>query len=67
MNYETICDPVKAAEVHGFNFFRDQNGSVTARCCWCLVGFDVTTENAETVRAMMIMHLELVHGLREGR
>jgi hypothetical protein len=53
--------------VDGFNFFRDQNGSVTARCCWCLIGFDVTAENAATVRSMMIMHLELVHRPREER
>ena len=67
MNHETICDPVQAAEVHGFNFFRDQNGSVIARCCLCLMGFEVTAGNAATVRSMMIMHLELVHQLREER
>jgi hypothetical protein len=32
-------------EIDSFNFFRDQNGSVTARCCWCLIGFEVTAEN----------------------
>jgi hypothetical protein len=31
------------------------------------IGFDVTAENTATIRPMMIMHLELVHGLREGR
>ena len=67
MNHETICDPVSGAEVNGFNFFREQNGSVIARCCLCLMGFDVTAENAPTVRSMMIMHLELVHRLREAR
>ena len=35
MNHDTLCDPVPGAEVDGFNFFRDQNGSVSARCCWC--------------------------------
>ena len=67
MNHETICDPVPGAEVDGFNFFRDQNGSVIARCCLCLIRFDVMAESAATVRSMMIMHQELVHGLREER
>jgi hypothetical protein len=48
MNHETICDPVPGAEVNGFNFFRDQNGSVIARCCLCLIRFDVMAENAAT-------------------
>ena len=65
MNHETIFDPVPGTDVDGFNFFREQNGSVIARCCLCLMGFDVPAENAATVRSMMIMHLELVHGLRE--
>jgi hypothetical protein len=30
-----------------------------------MIGFDVTA--APTIRPMMIMHLELVHGLREER
>ena len=67
MNDETICNPVPGAEVDGFNFFRDRNGSVIARCCWCLIGFDAAAENAATVRSMMIIHLELVHGLRYRR
>jgi hypothetical protein len=65
MNHETICSPVPGAEVDSFNFFREQNGSVIARCCLCLMRFDVTAENAATIRSMMIMHLGLVHGLRE--
>jgi hypothetical protein len=65
MNYETICNPVPGAEVEGFNFFRDRKGSIIARCCWCLIGFHAAAENAATVRSMMIIHLELVHGLRE--
>jgi hypothetical protein len=32
-----------------------------------LIGFDVTANNAATIRPMMIMHLELVHRLRERR
>ena len=52
MNYETICNPVPGAEVDGFNFFRDQNGRIVARCCWCMIGFDVTAENAATIRLM---------------
>jgi hypothetical protein len=32
-----------------------------------MIGFDVTAENAATIRSMMIMHLELVHRMREGR
>ena len=67
MNRETICNPVQGADVDGFNFFRDQNGIIIVRCCWCMIGFDITAENAATIRPMMIMHLELVHGLREGR
>ena len=67
MNYETVCNPVPSAEVNGFNFFRDQDGTIIARCCWCMIGFDVTAENAATIRSMMIMHLELVHRMREGR
>jgi hypothetical protein len=27
MNYETVCNPVPGAEVNGFNFFRDQDGT----------------------------------------
>jgi hypothetical protein len=67
MNYETVCNPVPGAEVNGFNFFRDQDGTIVARCYWCMIGFDVTAENAATIRSMMIMHLELVHRMREGR
>ena len=67
MNYETVCNPLPGAEVNGFNFFRDQDGTIIARCCWCMIGFDVTAENAATIRSMMIMHLELVHRMREGR
>ena len=66
MNHDRLCDPVPGVEVDGFNFFRDQNGSVIARCCWCFVGFELTAENAATVRSMMIMHLRLVHRLREA-
>ena len=62
MNYETTCEPVPGAEVDGFNFFRDQNGMIVARCCWCMIGFDVTAKNVATIRPMMIIHLELVHG-----
>jgi hypothetical protein len=32
-----------------------------------MIGFDVTANDAATIRPMMIMHLELVHGLREER
>ena len=67
MNDETICNPVPGAEVDGFNFFHDQNGTIVARCCWCMIGFDVTAENTRTIRPMMIIHLKLVHGVRKGR
>ena len=50
MNDETICNPVPGAEVDGFNFFRDQNGMIVARCCWCMIGFDVTAKNVATIR-----------------
>ena len=66
MNYETICNPVPGAEVDGFNFFRDQNGTIVARCCWCMIGFDVTAENAATIRPMMIMHLDSSTGCVKG-
>jgi hypothetical protein len=26
MNHETICNPIPAADVPGFQFYRDQNG-----------------------------------------
>ena len=52
MNYETMCNPIPGAEVDGFNFFRDHNGTIIARCCWCMIGFDVTAENAATIRPM---------------
>ena len=74
MNRETICNPVQGADVEGFNFFRDQNGIIIffffffffVRCCWCVIGL---TSRPKTLRqsGQMIMHLELVHGLREGR
>ena len=48
MNHETICNPVPGAEVEGFNFLRDRNGSVIARSCCCMIGFDATAENAAT-------------------
>ena len=67
MNDETICNPVPGAEVDGFNLFHDQKGTIVARCCWCMIGFDVTAENTRTIRPMMIIHLELVHGVRKGR
>ena len=50
MNYEMICNPVPGAEIDGFNFFRDHTGRIVARCCWCMIGFDVTAENAATIR-----------------
>jgi hypothetical protein len=59
MNDETICNPVPGAEVDGFNFFHDQNGTFVARCCWCMIGFDVTAENTRTIRPMMIIHNSL--------
>ncbi len=32
MNYETICDPIPGAEIDGYTFRRDQNGTIIARC-----------------------------------
>jgi hypothetical protein len=43
MNHETICNPIPAADVPGFQFYRDQNGRTIARCVVCRVGFVVTT------------------------
>jgi hypothetical protein len=62
MNVHVPCNPVPAAEVDGFQFGRDQDGTVVARCIICKVGFVVTDENAAETRHAMIRHLETVHG-----
>ena len=62
VNYETTCEPVPGAEVDGFKFCRDQNVINFALCCGCMIGVDVTAKNVATIRPMMIIHLELVHG-----
>ena len=64
MNYGELCDPIPAADVDGFRFYRDQNGDVVARCVRCRVGFTVRNETAEAVRPRMVMHLESAHGWR---
>ena len=45
-------------------FYRDQLGTVIARCVRCRVGFTVRSETAEAVRPRMLMHLESAHGWR---
>jgi hypothetical protein len=62
MTDETICNPIPAADVDGFTFHRDDHGAIMARCVMCKVGFVVTSETAEAVRANMIRHLDAVHG-----
>ena len=47
MNYGVPCDPIPAADVEGFRFYRDQNGDVVARCLLCSVGFAIREDNAE--------------------
>ena len=60
---EILCEPIAGAAVDGFSFFRDQNGAVTARCVYCLVGFPVTAETAAESRHAMRTHLDVVHGV----
>ena len=64
MTYEINCAPVAGADVDGFRFYRDQLGTVIARCVRCRVGFTVRSETAEAVRPRMVMHLEFAHGWR---
>jgi hypothetical protein len=64
MTYEINCAPVAGADVDGFRFYRDQLGTVIARCVRCRVGFTVRSETAEAVRPRMLMHLESAHGWR---
>ena len=63
MNYEVPCNPVKAAAVEGFQFFRNRDGAIIARCVRCRIGLTVTDENADRVRYAMVIHLDAVHGL----
>ena len=63
MTYETPCNPIPAADVEGFNFFRERDGAIIARCTRCKIGLTVTDENAERVRYAMTIHLDAVHGL----
>ena len=64
MTYEINCAPVAGADVDGFRFYRDQLGTVIARCVRCRVGFTVRSETAEAVRPRMVMHLESAYGWR---
>ena len=61
-NYETPCAPVPDADISGFQFYRDQRGTVTARCVRCHLGFAVRKDNVEAMRAKMLQHLETGHG-----
>ena len=61
-NYEIVCDPSPGVEgVEGFQFHRDQNGVVVARCVLCRAGFVVREDSALAVRNSMIVHLAGVH------
>ena len=64
MNYGVLCDPIPAADVNGFRFYRVQNGDVVARCVLCSVGFAIREDNAEAIRPRMVMHLESAHRWR---
>jgi hypothetical protein len=57
MNYETVCNPVPGAEVDGLTSFATRTAQSSRHAA------GVTAENAATI----LMHLALVHGLREGR
>jgi hypothetical protein len=61
---ENICDPPSGTDVDGFTFERDPRGAIIARCVMCKVGFVITSETANNVRANMLMHLDAVHGAR---
>ena len=62
MNYEIPCNPIPGADVPGYQFQRDQNGTVIARCVACRIGFTVTETNGEAVKHAMVMHRDLSHG-----
>ena len=65
MSYEVICAPVAGADVDGFQFRRDELGTIIARCVFCRrIGFTVRRETAEAARSRMVMHLEFVQGWR---
>jgi hypothetical protein len=51
MNYGVPCDPIPAADVEGFRFYRDQNGDVVARCVLCSVGFAIREERRSDTAA----------------
>jgi CRISPR/Cas system-associated protein Cas7 (RAMP superfamily) len=56
MNYEVACNPIPGADVPGYKFRRDQNGTVIARCVACSVGFVVREGHAANVRRLMNVH-----------
>jgi hypothetical protein len=57
MRFETICDPPPGVTaVDGFQFYRDQNSMVIARCVACSVGFVVREDHAANVRRLMNVH-----------
>jgi hypothetical protein len=71
-NYEIVCDPPPGVEaVEGFQFYRDQDEVVVARCVLCRAGFVVREASALAVKNSMIVHLAGVHRCgcrdREGR
>jgi hypothetical protein len=60
-NYEVRCHPIPAANIPGFQFYRDQYGTMIARCLHSRVGFTVREDNAGAVKWAMIVHLQYVH------
>jgi len=50
MSYDVICAPVAGADVDGFQFRRDELGTIIAQCVFCRrIGFTVRRETAEAV------------------
>jgi hypothetical protein len=64
MNDQNICDAPSGIDVDGFTFERDTRGAIIARCVMCKVGFLITSETANNVRANMLKHLDAVHRAR---
>jgi len=61
-NYEIVCDPPPSVEaLEGYQFYRDQNGVVVARCVLRRAGFVVREDSALAVKNSMIVHLAGVH------
>jgi hypothetical protein len=56
-NYEVRCQPIPPADVGGFQFYRDQYGTIIARCLNFRTGLIVTDKNADAARWGMFVRL----------